>query len=407
MPAKPTLLIISQVYVPDPASVGQHIADAASAMVERGWRVRVYTSARGYDDPSKVYPSRETRDGVEIVRLPLSSFGKGSIKLRLLGQTLFLLQAFVRGLLTGNLKSILVSTSPPFAPPRGADDRHAPGGVPVKYWAMDLNPDQMIALGVISENSLPARVFDWINRRTLKRSSDVVALDRFMAERLNRKHDASDRMAIMPPWPHVEALEFITHDENPWRKEQDLDGKFVVMYSGNHGPSNPIGTVIEAAKALKDRGDIVFMFIGGGLQKQDVDAAIAEGYTNIRSLPFQPMETLKYSLSAADVHVVTVGNEIVGICHPCKVYGAMAVARPVFLLGPDPCHVSELIDQHDFGWHVKHGDDAGAARAVEAMASASAEERREKGLRAQACIRDELSRTILCGKFCDILERAT
>ena len=98
--SRPTLLIISQVYVPDPASVGQHIADAAAEMARRGYRVIVYASARGYDNPSKRYPSRETLDGVVIRRLPLSSFGKSSITVRLIAQWIFLLQSIARGLLT-------------------------------------------------------------------------------------------------------------------------------------------------------------------------------------------------------------------------------------------------------------------------------------------------------------------
>lgn len=131
--AKPTFLIISQVYVPDPASVGQHVADAAAEMARRGYRVIVYASARGYDDPSKVYPSREIKDGVEIRRLALSSFGKGSIAVRLLAQWIFLLQATVRGLLTGGLCGLMVSTSPPFCGVAGVIISKL-RGVPVKYW---------------------------------------------------------------------------------------------------------------------------------------------------------------------------------------------------------------------------------------------------------------------------------
>src|SRR5262245_40021051 len=73
------LLIFSQVYVPDPACVGQHIADVAAEMVRRGYDVRVYTANRGYDDPSIKYPARETIRGVDIRRLPFSSFGKRSL----------------------------------------------------------------------------------------------------------------------------------------------------------------------------------------------------------------------------------------------------------------------------------------------------------------------------------------
>src|SRR5205814_3260316 len=121
---------------------------------------------------------------------------------------------------------------------------------------------------------------------------------------------------------------------------------------------------------LGHRSDIVFMFIGGGSGKKDVEDAILAGATNIISLPYQPLADIKYSLSAADVHLVTVGDDIVGIVHPCKIYGAMAVARPVLLLGPNPSHVADLLDKHRFGWQVAHGDIDGMVRAIE-LASAT------------------------------------
>ena len=54
-------------------------------MVQRGYRVRVYTASQGYDCPENHYPRRENRDGVDIVRLPFSSFGKRTTAIRLLG----------------------------------------------------------------------------------------------------------------------------------------------------------------------------------------------------------------------------------------------------------------------------------------------------------------------------------
>ena len=147
--SRPTLLIISQVYVPDPASVGQHVADAAAEMARRGYRVIVYAAARGYDDPSQRYPSRETVDGVEVTRLPLSSFGKSSIAVRLIAQWIFLLQATARGLFTRGLAGLMVSTSPPFAGIAGVVIGMF-RRCKVVYWVMDLNPDQMIALGLIT-----------------------------------------------------------------------------------------------------------------------------------------------------------------------------------------------------------------------------------------------------------------
>lgn len=400
-----TILVMSQVYVPDPASVGQHMHDAAAELARRGFRVVVLTSARGYDDPTIRYPARQTLDGVEIRRLPLSSFGKKSIPLRLLGGMLFMLQAILLGFFTRGLRGILVSTSPPMC----AAAALVVGTVrrtPIKYWVMDLNPDQMIELGKLRPQSPAARIFDAFNRVVLGRAADVVALDRFMADRLLRKRDIRAKLSVMPPWPHDDHLEVIPHESNPFRKEHGLEGKFVVMYSGNHGFSTPVKTIVDAALRLQHRDDIVFMFIGGGVGKKDVDRAIAEHKpANIRSLPYQPLDRIKYSLSAADVHLVSVGNDVVGVVHPCKVYGAMAVARPILLLGPDPCHVSDLVREHRIGWQISHGDVDGAVRTLEQIAATPREELAAMGARARALIERELSKNVLCGRFCDVVQR--
>jgi glycosyltransferase involved in cell wall biosynthesis len=401
---KKTFLIISQVYVPDPASVGQHIADAAVEMARRGYRVVVYASARGYDNPKQKYPAREVLNGVEVRRLPLSSFGKSSIAVRLLAQWIFLVQAMVRGVFTRGLCGVMVSTSPPFCGVAGVVISVL-RGVPLKYWLMDLNPDQMIALGKITERSLMARVFNLFNRWTYRRASDIVVLDRFMGERVQRKLDVAAKTHTMPPWPHEDKLENIPHEENPFRREHALEGKFVVMYSGNHSPANPIRTLLDAAERLQDEPRLVVMCIGGGGGKKEVEEKVAAGVKNIRSLPYQPFDRIRFSLSAADVHVVSVGDDVVGIVHPCKVYGAMAVSRPVLLLGPRPCHVSDLIEQHRIGWHIAHGDVDGAVRTLREALATPAAELAAMGERAAKVISSSLSKRELSGRFCDVMER--
>ncbi|MEQ8316823.1 MAG: glycosyltransferase family 4 protein [Phycisphaerales bacterium] len=400
---KPTLLVLSQVYVPDPASVGQHMHDAAAELASRGLDVRVLASSRGYDDPSKKYDVREVRDGVNIRRLPLSSFGKASIPIRLLAAALFMLQCVWHGLTVRRLSGILVSTSPPMAAMAAlviASLRR----VPITYWVMDLNPDQMIELGKLRPGSVPVRMYDAFNRRILKRAKGVVALDRFMAERLQKKVDVSHKLHVMPPWPHEDSLESVEHADNPFRDEHGLQGKFVVMYSGNHGFSTPISTVLQAALRMQDRDDVVFMFIGGGVGKREVDAAIAEHQPpNVVSLPYQPMERLRYSLSAADVHLVSVGDAVVGVVHPCKVYGAMAVGRPILLLGPDPCHVSELLREHEIGWQISHGDVDGAVETINQMAAVPRDTLQEMGRRAMSLVESRYGKERLCGDFCDVV----
>src|SRR5947209_11917396 len=111
--------------------------------------------------------------------------------LRVLGGLSFTLQAALRGLAIEGLDTIVVSTSPPMASLSavllGKFRR-----VRVVYWPMDLNPDQAVSLGLANERGLSVRIFEWLNRAILRRADTVVALDRAMAQRLERKRAVAD-----------------------------------------------------------------------------------------------------------------------------------------------------------------------------------------------------------------------
>lgn len=377
------------------------MADAAAAMARRGYRVVVLTSARGYDDPSIQYPRRELRDGVEIVRLPAASFGKSSILVRLAGGISFVSQAVLRSFGIDRIDAILVSTSPPLASLAALAISFL-RSAPIKYWVMDLNPDQAVALGAVSAGSLAVRAFNWLNRRVLGRAESVIVLDRFMAERVTAKRDVRTKMFIIAPWAHEDHLEDVPREDNPFRKEHELDDKFVVMYSGNHSPANPLRTVLQAAVRLQDDPRVVFVFVGGGSGKREVEEMRS---TNIRSLPYQPLERLRFSLAAADVHLVTMGAQMVGIVHPCKAYGAMSVARPIMLVGPKECHITDILRADEVGWSVLHGDVDGAERLLRSLVDEGFPRMADRGRRAKQLVSRRFSKRVLCEEFCDVIER--
>ncbi len=325
----------------------------------------------------------------------------------MLGTAFFQFQCLWVGLFTFPLHAIFFSTSPPLVGVI-ASILHVVRRVPIAYWAMDLNPDQLIALGKLKPTDLAARFLEAVNRIILRNSSLVVALDRFMAERLERRLPLGHKMLVMPPWPHEDHIESAHEDSpaaNPFRQRHGLDGKFVIMYSGNHSPANPLATLLQAAVRLKNDDDLRFVFVGGGSGKEEVQAVIRdEGLTNALSLPYQPLADLKYSLSAADVHVVSLGQEMVGIIHPCKIYGAMAVGRPIVYFGPTPSHITDLIEAHGIGFSLSHGDVDATVNVILRLKNMPPNELGLMGQKAQVALRQSLSQRMLCAKFCDRLE---
>lgn len=400
---KSRLIIVSQVYPPDPTAVGQHLADVAETMAAKGWEVVVYTASSGYDDASVRYPLAEQRAGVTVRRIPFSSFGKSSIAVRLIAQALFIGQSIIRAAFARRADRILVSTVPPFSNIAGLVLSWIHRS-PLIWWVMDLNPDQLIRLGKAKPTSPSVKLLDAVNRLTLRRAESVIVLDNYMRARVGSKDSPAGTMHVMPAWSHESPANPIDHDANPFRNRHNLNGKCVIMYSGNHGLTNPLDTLLFAAEKLRDHPQLRFLFVGGGVCKPAIDRFIRErNLPNAQSLPYQPFADLKFSLSAADIHVVSISPEAVGVSHSCKIYGAMAVGRPILAIAPEKSHVGEILAEHRCGWLCEHGDVSTLVRLLVHIAAMSSHERDALGARGAAAIREHYNPSMLIARMCGIL----
>jgi len=385
--------------------VGQHIADVVAEAAHRGHKVRIITANRGYDNPSIRFPSYEIRQDAEIIRLRWSSFGKKSLTSRLLGQCSFTFQGFLKGMMGFHPDVVLVSTIPPFGIVAAwlvAKLRRSS----LVYWVMDINPDEAIAMGLVQSRSLSARFIECMNIMVLQFAKAVITLDSHMARRLESKIPYDKCITVVPPWPHEDIISRKMTNGVAFRKKHGLSDKFVVMYSGNHSWVHPLDTLLEAASKLAHREDIKFLFIGGGVEKKKVERAIQNGAPNIQSLPYQSFERLGESLSAANVHVVVMGEAMVGIVHPCKIYGAMTVRRPLLAIAPDKSHISEIIDGRGIGFRLRHGDVTGVVQAILTLADMDKRKRARIGEKAGVLVRNHWSQTVLRKKVVDILEKS-
>jgi colanic acid biosynthesis glycosyl transferase WcaI len=196
----------------------------------------------------------------------------------------------------------------------------------------------------------------------------VVVLDRFMRRRIEAKSVPVEKLCVVPPWSHDDQVRYDELGRDAFRTRHGLDRKFVVMFSGNLSLVHPAGTLLETAAELADRPDIVFCFVGGGNGVSEVRAMAGRpGLRNVVFLPYQPLCSLSATLSAADLHVVLMGEQMVGIVHPCKIYNILTVGKPFLYIGPSDSHVGDIMGKlrtPGGAYHVQHGDVSGAAAAI-------------------------------------------
>lgn len=359
------ILLLNQAFHPDVVSSGQHATDLALALVAAGHQVTVLTSRCAYDDRHRKFAPGEVWRGVRIIRVGILGLGKGSPWRRAADFAAFSLNCLLRMLLLSRFDLVIALTSPPLISALGALLTRIKGGKFV-FWVLDLNPDEAIAAGWLRADSWPGRLLNAILNFSLRQADRLIALDRFMAERIVAKGVPQWKITVIPPWSHDDAVFRDPDGREEFRREFHLEGKFVVMYSGNHSPCHPLDTVLAAAERLRDRADIAFCFVGGGSEFRKVrDFARSANLQNVHSIPYQPLDKLAASLSAADLHLVVMGNPFVGIVHPCKVYNIRRVGIPFLYIGPEPCHVTELAPAA----HFPHGDVDGVVKFLSAIAA--------------------------------------
>jgi glycosyltransferase involved in cell wall biosynthesis len=354
------VLLLNQCFYPDVVSTAQHLTDLAVALSKQGHEVTVITGRRGYDTPEHRFPARETFRGIKIVRISTPSLGKSSRLRRAVNFGLFLVNCALRLLITSRHDAVVALTSPPLISFLGALFVQLKGGQ-FYFWAMDLNPDEAIAAGWLRKDSRTARMLEALLRYSMRHAEKIFVLDRFMKQRVEAKAIPAHKVVIIPPWSHDAEIKFDNQGRSDFRAVHGWSEKFVVMYSGNHSPCHPLDTLLKAAESLQTNNHITFCFAGGGSEKKKVEQfAAMRGLQNIKCLPYQPLNQLSASLSAADLHVVVMGDPFVGIVHPCKLYNILRIGSPVLYIGPLKSHVSDVIAESPNGiefYGARHNED--------------------------------------------------
>ncbi|MCS3650104.1 glycosyltransferase involved in cell wall biosynthesis [Salinibacter ruber] len=345
----PSILFINQHYWPDLASTAQHLTDLAEYLADQGVDVHVLCSRGHYLSGSMEVPAEETHNGVHIHRVRATAFGRDTILGRITDYASFYSSTLARVLAGPAYDYIVTLTTPPLLPLVGTIARRVRGQA-YGIWSMDLHPDAEVATGMLEDDGVPARLLHALNDAGYRNADFVVDLGAYMKRRIRRKNVPDDRLHTIPVWNKKEEIAPIEHDENPLRSELGLDDTFVVMYSGNAGRAHRFEEVLATMKRLDGHPDIEFVFVGEGPQKDRIQAfAERHALSNFRYLPYFPREDLRYSLPMADVHLMTLREEMAGIAVPGKLYGIMAAGRPALMVGPEASESGETIQNANAG----------------------------------------------------------
>ena len=365
-------------YWPDTGATGQLLTELAEDLVSvHGLEVTVIT---GYPlTAAAPVPAEETRNGVRIIRARVTTLSPRPFVGRALNYVTYFLSALWAALRLPRQDVTIALTDPPIIGLAALAARPRYGMV---FYCQDIFPE---VAGLLADFKSPIvnGILDRINRFLVRRAARIVALGETMASRLIHGKGADpEKVTVIHNWADTAAIT-PSSKHNAFAAAHGLESAFVVLHAGNIGLGQNLDVVIDAAALLTTRPDILLLFIGDGSRRQALEDAVKERkLSNVRFLPFQPRDQLRWTYASSDVCLVSLKPGLAGYIVPSKLYPILAAGRPYVAAVESLSEVAALTERHRCGVVIPPGDAARMSAEIVRLADQKAE-REAMGARAR------------------------
>ena len=278
--------------------------------------------------------------------------------------------------------------------------------VPSLVEIRDLWPLMLVELGSMKPGHPLARLFQRMESKAFRQADRVISLWHSADEYMLEHGVDAERYRYLPNG--IELGEAVFDGEHPLLAAVDAQkdaGRYVVGYGGSHGHANPLSQVIDACKALKDRGqdDVAFFMVGDGPDKAAARIRSEElGLTNLHWFDpvskdvimafYQRLDTAYIGLR--DLPLFKYGPT------PNKLMDYLAAAKPIIYAirsSFDP------VADHELGRSIEPDDGDSLAEAILDLKSQPLDARNAMGARARHFAETQHSYSALSNRLDEIV----
>jgi glycosyltransferase involved in cell wall biosynthesis len=333
------ILVLNQYYRPGVEATANLLADLCEDLAEEHDVTVITGRLFGRDD----LPSDELRNGVSVLRTRSTAYDRTRLHHRALNYASYLADTLVRAMTLRRPHLVLCMTDPPIVGDIGLviARRYR---APFLVISEDVFPEIATELGRLTNPILVALLRRLVGYY-LEHADHVVAIGERMKERLVVKGAARERVTVIPNWVDTSAVRPEPRD-NAWAREHRLDGKFVVMHSGNVGHAQNLDNLVRATTFLRDLDDIAVPIIGFGARHAELRDLVSRlEADHVFFLEYQQRALLPQSLGAAHLHYVGLAKGLSGFVVPSRVYGVLAAGRPVIVAADPDSETAQLVSE--------------------------------------------------------------
>jgi colanic acid biosynthesis glycosyl transferase WcaI len=160
----------------------------------------------------------------------------------------------------------------------------------------------------------------------------VSTISNRMLAHLRQKGVRQGRCVLFPNWVDPRVIFPLREERERLRHEFGFPAEnTILLYSGNMGNKQGLEVLIEAAKLVRSRPEILFVLCGDGAQRQYLEQR-ARGLENVQFLAVQPLDRLNALLNTADIHLLPQRAGAEDLVLPSKLAGMLASGVPVILM---------------------------------------------------------------------------
>ncbi len=339
------ILYFSQYFPPEVGATQTRAYEMCRYLVQCGHRVTVITEVPNH--PSGIIPpayrgrlsERRLEEGIDVLRLWVWASPEKTFSSRMRFYLSYMAMAALAGALVrepgdgGGRYDLVYATSPPLFVGLAGLATSTARRVPFVFEVRDLWPESAVALGELADRRAIA-LAEGLERLLYRRAKRIVAVTSGIRNRLVQRGIPEGKLALIPNGANTDLFRFDPAGRQRVRAQWGVhEGQFVAVYAGVHGLAQGLETVLEAARTLRDRPHIRFVFVGEGPRKAGlVEMSTRMGLDNVRFLPEVPAHQMPAYLSAADCTIVPLRDQpVFRGALPSKMFEAWACARPVVL----------------------------------------------------------------------------
>ncbi|MEL4894249.1 glycosyltransferase family 4 protein [Crocosphaera sp. Alani8] len=364
------ILIYSYNYYPEPIGIAPLMTELAEGLARKGHSVRVVTAMPWYPN-SEIAPEykgklylTENLNGVRVQRSFVWISRHRSFKNRALFEISFVVLSFFQ-VLNGSRPEAIFLTIPGLPVCVPAAILSWLYRTPIILNLQDILPDAAVHVGLI-RNPKMISLFKWLENFAYKTATKISVISDGFTENLLQKQIPQEKITEIPNWVDVNFIKPLDKEDNYFRQENDLQGKFVVLYSGNIALTQPLEILIDAAIKLNHIENLAVVIVG----KQEALERL-ERYcqrkkaTNVILRPFQPRSKLPEMLAAADVGMVMQKHNVISFNMPSKIQVLLASGRAIIGSVPLNGTAARAIKKSGGGLVVPPEDAEALASAIE------------------------------------------